>query len=101
VLRARLAGEDRGTGQKAAGPQSAQAALPCEALYLPHSQAAHGPPPGPVKPASHVQSMSASLAKPPVAFAGQRSHAGAEATWLKNLPLHGAHGSAFPPAALK
>ena len=89
------------TGQKAAGPQSAQAALPCAALYLPSSQAAHGPPAGPVKPGSHVQSMSASLAKPPVVLAGQGSHAEAAATWLKNLSLHAAHGSVFPPAALK
>ena len=89
------------TGQKAAGPQSAQAALPCEALYLPSSQAAHGPPAAPVKPGSHVQSMSASLAKPPLELAVQRSHAVAAATWLKNLPLHAAHGSAFPAAALK
>jgi hypothetical protein len=84
------------TGQKADDPQSAQAALPCEALYLPSSQAAHGPPAAPVKPGSHVQSMSASLAKPQVAFAGQRSHAVATATWLKNRSLHAAHGSVLP-----
>jgi hypothetical protein len=40
--------------------------------------------------------MSASLAKPQVAFAGQRSHAVATATWLKNRSLHAAHGSVLP-----
>ena len=63
------------TGQKAAGPQSAQGALPCEVLYLPSSQAEQGPPAAPVNPGSHVQSMSASLAKPPLELAGQLSHA--------------------------
>ena len=89
------------TGQKAADPQSTQAVMPCETLCFPSSQVVHGPPAAPVKPGSHVQSMLASLAKPPLELAGQRSHAVAAATWLKNRSLHTAHGSALQAVALK
>jgi hypothetical protein len=41
--------------------QSVQPALPGFALYVPAPQAAHAPPSGPKKPATHTQSLCASL----------------------------------------
>jgi hypothetical protein len=41
--------------------QSVQPALPGFALYVPAPQAAHAPPSGPEKPATHTQSLCASL----------------------------------------
>ena len=42
-------------------PQSVQPALPAAVLYLPAMHAVHVPPSGPEKPATHTQSVAASL----------------------------------------
>jgi hypothetical protein len=43
------------TNEFAFAVQLVHAALPFETLYLPATQATHGPPSGPVKPASQMQ----------------------------------------------
>ncbi len=43
------------------GRQSVQSALPAAGLYLPATHAEHVPPSGPEKPATHTQSVTASL----------------------------------------
>ena len=52
-------------------PQSVQPALPEVALYLPATHAVHAPPSGPEKPATHTQSVAASLPVVDCELAGQ------------------------------
>ena len=63
--------------------QVLQASDPGEDLYVPASQAPHGPPSGPEEPALQVQAVATRLPKGELEFEGQVSHVAAPVLDLK------------------
>ena len=74
-----------------ASTHASQAALPVTALYVPATQAVHGPPFGPVNPTLQVQEVSELLPLGDVLDAGQAVHASVPVVALYLAATHVAH----------
>ena len=70
---------------------ASHAALPDAALYVPATQAVHGPPFGPVNPTLQVQEVSELLPLGDVLDAGQALHASVPVVFLYFPATHVAH----------
>eukprot|EP00961_Rhodomonas_salina_P128247 1728100-Rhodomonas_salina.4 len=74
----------------------AHASDPTSSVYVPAGQMLHGPPSGPAKPRSHLQSLGLPLAgSDTVCSSWHRVHPAGPVTFLKKSGGHGWHG---PPS---